>query len=93
MLENQLLVVQNLFQWEGCDPNWIHRRLSKNHDCIRLEQISKVSKIVIKNTLNQWKWKLAWNNEDLDQSMLTEAHGDCAGGQSSPWEPWIGKWR
>ena len=24
MLENQLLVVQNHFQWEGRDPNWIH---------------------------------------------------------------------
>jgi len=41
MLENKLLVVQKLFQWEGRDPNWIHRRLSKNHDCIRAGQISK----------------------------------------------------
>jgi len=35
MLKNQLLVVQKLFQWEGHDPNWIHRRLLKNHDSIR----------------------------------------------------------
>jgi hypothetical protein len=91
MLENQLLVVQKLFQWKVRDPNWIHRRLSKNHDCIRLEQISKESKTAIKNTLNQWQWLPAWNKEDLGQSALTEAHGDCAGGQSSPWEPRIGK--
>ena len=48
MLKNKILVVQKLFKWEGRDSNQIHRRLSKNHDCIRSEQISKESKIVIK---------------------------------------------
>lgn len=65
MLENQLLVIQKLFQWEGHDPNWIHKELSKNHDCIRSGQISKESKTTIKKALNQWQWQLAWNDEDL----------------------------
>ena len=38
-------------------------------------------------------WQLAWSDEDLSQSALTEAHGDCAGGEISPWEAQIGKWR
>ena len=31
------------------------------------------------------------NDEDLGQSTLTEAHGEYAGGQSSPWESRNGK--
>ena len=89
--ENQLLVVQKIFQWEGRDPNWIHKQLLKNLDYVAMKQISKVSKTTIENTLNQWPWQLAWNNEDLGQSALTEAHGDNTGGQNSPWEPQIEK--
>lgn len=77
----------------GFDPNWIHQELSKNHGCIRSRQISKNSKIAIKNTLNQWQWQPAWNDEDLGKSALIEAHGDYAGGQSSPCEPQIRKRR
>jgi len=93
MLENQLLVVQKLFQWEGRDLNRIHKELIRNHDYIRSGQISKESKTAIKNTLNQWQWQPVWNDEDLGQSALTEAHGDYTGGQSSPWEPRIEKIR
>ena len=84
-------VVQSITS--GIDPNQIHQRLAKNHDCIRSGRISKNSKTTIKNTLNQWQWQPVWNDKDLGQSALTEAHGDYTGGQNSPWEPWIGKIR
>jgi len=38
MLENQLLVVQKLFQWEDHDLNWI---LKHFHDYFKLCQASK----------------------------------------------------
>ena len=50
-------------------------------------------KTAIKNTLKQWQWHPAWNDEDLGQSALTEAHGDYVGDRISPWEPQIGKRR
>jgi len=56
-----------------------------------MKQILEESKKAIKNTINQCPWQLVWNNEDLSQSTLTEAHGDCAGDQNGPWEPQIGK--
>ena len=34
-----------------------------------------------------------WNDEDLSQSALTEAHGDCAGGENGTWEAQVGKRR
>jgi len=49
-----------------------------------MKQILEESKIEIGNTLNQWPWQPAWNDEDLGQSALTEAHGDCTRGLCSP---------
>lgn len=93
MLENQLLVVQKLFQWEGCDPNWIHKKLSRTMSVSGWSKSLRKSKTMIKNTLNQWQWQPAWNDEDLGQSVLIEAHGDCAGSKIIPWELRIGKRR
>ena len=36
--ENQLLVVQKLFQWECRDPNWILKHSLSFHDCFKLCQ-------------------------------------------------------
>ena len=57
MLENKLLVVQKLFQCEGCDSNWIHEELSKFHDCIKLRQTLEIyEQRAIRKTSGQWQF-------------------------------------
>jgi len=48
MLENQILVVQMLFQHEGCDLNWIH----ENFKVLCLYQIMIDFKKLVKNELS-----------------------------------------
>ena len=54
MLENQLLVVQKLFQWEGRDTNWIHENYQtamtvSNQDRLRINE-----QRAIRKTSGQW---------------------------------------
>jgi len=72
------------------DP-WI---LSQHHDCINLGQKLRIQEHrAIKKTFEQWYLAANGKDKDLSQSALTEAHGDCTGGQTGTWESWIGKRR
>ena len=57
MLENQLLVVQTIFQWEGHDLNWIHKNSQSAMTISKSLQSSKlVNKELSGRTSGQWQF-------------------------------------
>ena len=94
MLENQLLVVQKLFQWEGRDLNQIHEDYQSTMTVSKHDRLQRfMSTERSGRPLNNGSWQIARNDEDLGQSALIEAHGDHAEGETGTWEAWIGKRR
>lgn len=81
MLENQLLVVQKLFQWEGHDLDWIHKNSQSSVTISNQDRHKKIlaNKELSRRPLESGSLWLARNDEDLSQSALTEAHGDSTG--------------